>query len=143
MSRGLPRSLDLSGLARIPRFRHCFRYPLHAHDFHPLREGERLRGYYAAKPLYGKLDARGHVDRSGGFDGRIAGVFIPSPARSLKHAQLFFTRMRKDRITRDGRRNWPAIHAAAERALAARRRMPGPSATRALSGRAARAAKLR
>jgi hypothetical protein len=50
MSRGLPRSLDLSGLARIPRFRHCFRYPLHAHDFHPLREGERLRGYYAANP---------------------------------------------------------------------------------------------
>ena len=131
MSRGLPSSLDLSGLARIPRFRHYFRYPLHAHDFHPLREGERLRGYYAAKPLYGKLDARGRVDRSSGFDGRIAGVFIPSPARSLKHAQLFFTRMRKDRIMRDGRRNWPAILAAAEQAIGAKGATELPSRRRA------------
>lgn len=119
MSRGLPPSLDLARLQRIPHFRHYFRYPLHAHDFHPLRDQrDRLRGYYAAKPLYGKLDAHGRVDRSAGFDGRIAGVFVPSPARSLKHAHLFFARMRKDRVARDGRRDWPAIRKAAELALA-------------------------
>lgn len=120
MNRGrLPPSLDPAALRRLPRFRHYFRYPLHAHDFRPLRDPRgRLRGYYAAKPLYGKLDARGRVDRSAGFDGRIAGIFVPSPARSLRHARLFFARMRKDRVAHDGRRNWPAIRAAAERVLA-------------------------
>jgi len=129
MSRGLPPSLDLSGLARVPHFRHYFRYPLHARDFHPLRDPRgRLRGYYAAKPLYGKLDARGRVDRSGGYDGRVAAVFIPSPARSLKQAQLFLARMRKDRVVREGRRDWAAIRAAAERSLDAveRQRAPYP-----------------
>lgn len=119
MRHGLPRSLDLGALDRVPRFRHYFRYPLHARDFHALRDKTgRLRGYYAAKPLYGKLDARGRVDRGVGFDGRIAGVFVPSPARSLHRAQLFFAHMRKDRVTRNGRRDWPAIREATEHALA-------------------------
>jgi len=117
----LPPSLDPAQLPRaLPGVRHWFRYPLHRHDFHPLRAppAQRLLGYYSAKPLYGRLDAQGRVDRSAGFDGRIAGVFVPSPARSWAQAELFFARMPKPDVARaDGKRNWPAIHAAAERAL--------------------------
>ena len=114
----LPDSLDPADLAAaLPRFRHFFRYPLRAGDFHPLRR-ERLLGYYSAKPLYGRLDARGRVDRSGGFDGGIAAVFVPSPARSWRQARLLQARMPRAEVTRvDGRRNWPAINAAAERAI--------------------------
>lgn len=121
---GLPPSLDPAALPRaMPGFGHWFRYPLHRHDFHALRNAQArlLLGYYSAKPLYGKLDANGRVDRSAGFDGRVAGVFVPSPARSWVQAELFFTEMAKQDVTRaDGRRNWPAINAAAERELRAR-----------------------
>ena len=117
----LPRSLEPRDLpAQLAGFAHWFRYPLHADDFHPLRDAgsNALRGYYAAKPLYGRLDAHGRVDRTSGFDGRIAGVFVPSPARSWRQAELFFANMPKDEVARpDGTRNWPAINAAAERAL--------------------------
>lgn len=114
----LPPSLDPAGLARAPGVRPWFRYPLHASDFHALREGARLLGYYAAKPLYGRMDASGHVDRSAGFDGRIATVFVPSPARSWRRARVLFARAPRQRLRRaDGRRNWPLIRATAERAL--------------------------
>ena len=117
----LPNSLDPRDLpSRLADFSHWFRYPLHAQDFHPLRDAQShaLRGYYSAKPLYGKLDARGRVDRGFGFDGRIAGVFVPSPARSWRQAELFFANMPKAEVARaDGKRNWPAINAAAEREL--------------------------
>ena len=122
----LPPSLDPAALPRVlAGFRHWFRYPLHRHDFHPLRDadGARLLGYYSAKPLYGRLDAEGRVDRGAGFDGRIAGVFVPSPARSWARAELFFADMPGDEVARaDGRRDWPAIHAAAERQLRKRNR---------------------
>lgn len=117
----LPQSLDPTDLPRdLPRFRHWFRYPLHRHDFQPLRatRDQRLLGYYTAKPLYGRLDAAGRVDKSAGFNGEIAGVFVPSPARSWRQAELFFAKMPKNEVARpDGQRNWPAIHAAAEHAL--------------------------
>jgi hypothetical protein len=115
----LPPSLDPERLATLPGFRYWFRYPLHARDFHALREdNDRLLGYYAAKPLYGKLDAHGRVDRSGGFDGRIAVVFVPSPARSLRHARLLLARAPREQLRRrDGRRDWRRIRASAERAL--------------------------
>ena len=78
----------------------------------------RLLGYYAAKPLYGKLDARGRIDRSAGFDGGIIALFVPSPARSWKRARLVHARMPRDRIIgADGRRNWPAIRRTAEAAI--------------------------
>ncbi|WP_166213037.1 hypothetical protein [Cognatiluteimonas telluris] len=116
----LPRSLDPGQLAGVEGFRHYFRYPLRGDDFRPLREHARLRGYYAAKPLYGRLTRRGRVDREAGFDGEVAAVFVPSPARSLRHAQLVLARMDPGQVQRrDGRRNWPAIHAAAERAILA------------------------
>lgn len=120
----LPASLDPAELPRaLPGFRHWFRYPLHRHDFHALRDAQarRLLGYYSAKPLYGALDAKGRVDRGAGFDGRIAGVFVPSPARSWAQAELFFAEMPKQDVARaDGRRNWLTINAAAERALRGR-----------------------
>ncbi|MBE2210465.1 MAG: hypothetical protein IAE66_02565 [Xanthomonadaceae bacterium] len=120
MKAGLPASLDPALLpSQLPDFAHWFRYPLHRHDFHPLRDAKaaRLLGYYSAKPLYARLDAHGRVDRGSGFDGRVAGVFVPSPARSWRHAGLFFTTMPAADVSRDGQRNWPAINAAAERAL--------------------------
>lgn len=119
----LPPSLDPADLRRsLPGFAHLFRYSLHAHDFHPLRAADagnaRLLGYYAAKPLYGGLDARGRVDRGAGFNGGIAAVFVPSPARSWRHARLVRTRMPRTRVRRaDGRRNWPAIRQVAEAAI--------------------------
>lgn len=102
----------------LPGFAHWFRYPLHRHDFHPLRTDDdagRLLGYYAAKPLPGNLDARGRVDRNLGFNGRIVAVFVPSPARSWRHARLIHGCMPAGRVQlADGRRNWPAIRRAAE-----------------------------
>ncbi|GAB1406677.1 hypothetical protein MASR1M8_05960 [Thermomonas brevis] len=120
----LPASLHPAALpAELDGFHHWFRYPLHRRDFHPLRDAgsARLLGYYSAKPLYGRLDAKGRVDRRAGFDGRIAGVFVRSPARSWKQAELFFAEMPKQDVARaDGKRNWPAINAAVQAALRGR-----------------------
>lgn len=117
----LPRSLDPAALAAVlPRFRHYFRYPLHARDFHALRDeaDARLIGYYAAKPLYGQLDARGRVDRGAGFNGEVMAVFVPSPARSWKRARLVQARLPREQVQRvDGRRNLPAIRRVVERAI--------------------------
>lgn len=127
----LPRTLDPADLPRaLPGFAHWFRYRLHAHDFHSLRQDDgedaHLLGYYAAKPLYGKLDAQGRVDRRAGFNGEVVAVFVPSPARSWRRARLVRARMSRRNVRRaDGTRNWPAIRRTAEtairRALAASR----------------------
>lgn len=115
----LPPSLDPAQLpAAVAGFRHWFRYPLHARDFRALRDRRRLLGYYAGKPLYGKLGARGRVDRGAGFNGDLVALFVPSPARSWRQAELVFARMPPADVARpDGKRNWPAIDAALERAL--------------------------
>ena len=118
----LPGALDPERID-VPGFHYWFRYPLHAGDFHAVRADardprSRLLGYYAAKPLYGRRDARGQVDRSGGFDGGVVALFVPSPARSWRRARLLRTRIpRRDMARADGRRNWPAIRRAAERAI--------------------------
>lgn len=117
----LPRSLDPARIAEtLPAFRHWFRYPLHPEDFRPLHERKKLRGYYASKPLYGKLDAHGRVDRSAGFNGQIMAVFVPSPAHSWKNARLVQAQAPAGGMRRkDGQRNWPVIRAAAEKAILA------------------------
>ena len=118
----LPASLDPRDLPRmLPGFAHWFRYRLHDRDFHALHaEGadgaHRLLGYYAAKPLYGKLDARGRVDRSAGFSGEVVAAFVPSPARSWRRARIVRARTPRGRRT-DGKRDWPAIRRAVEAAI--------------------------
>jgi hypothetical protein len=109
---------DFDGLRRRPRFSYYFRYPLHHRDFRELREGGRLLGRITAKPLYGRLTEDGKVDRSAGFNGEVAIIFIPARARQPEAAKLFLTKISPRRVRRaDGRRNWPAIYAAAERKI--------------------------
>ncbi len=112
------KDFDLSVLRRDPRIAFYFRYPLHHDDFDELRENGRLLGRVAAKPLYGQLTPEGKVDRSAGFNGQVAVIFIPARARSARAAQLILTRMPKARVTRsDGKRDWPAILATAAKAV--------------------------
>ncbi len=112
------KDLELSGLRRMPEIRFYFRYPLHHADFREVRNEGRLLGHYAAKPLYGRLTPEGKVDRSAGYNGQVAVLFLPARARSARSARLLLTRIPRTRVTLpDGRRNWPAIRAAAERAV--------------------------
>jgi hypothetical protein len=131
MARASVWDFDLQALRREPRIAHYFRYPLHRADFHELRQRGRLLGRFAAKPLYGRLTKQGGVDRSAGHNGQVALIFIPARARSAHAAQLMLTRMpRAEVTTTGGRRNWPAIRAAAERAL--RKQLHGPKLMRLL-----------
>lgn len=108
----------LKKLRQDPEIRYYFRYPLHQKDFHEVRERGRLLGRIAAKPLYGKLSPEGKVDRSSGYSGRIAIIFIPTKARSASSARLVFTEISSQRITTStGKRNWTDILAAAEEAV--------------------------
>ncbi len=113
------KNFDLGALRRDRSIAFYFRYPLQHSDFHELRGSTgRLLGRFAAKPLYGGLTPVGHVDRSAGFDGQVAIIFIPAGARTAQSAQLLLTRMPRERVTLpNGKRNWQAIRAAAERAL--------------------------
>jgi hypothetical protein len=114
----MSKGFDLSGLRRMPEIAFCFRYPLRSADFREVRHEGRLLGRYATKPLYGRLTPEGAVDRSAGYNGQVAVIFLPARARSLRSARLLLTRMPRSRVTLlDGRRNWPAIRSAAERAV--------------------------
>lgn len=108
---------DVDAARRDRRVRCYFRYRLHTRDFHDLYGGGTLRGHYTAKPLYGRVDAQGRVDRSGGYDGRIAVLFLPEPV-DPDAVRLLFARLPPPRLTTGaGRRNWPLIREAAESAL--------------------------
>ncbi len=112
------KDVDLAALRRMPEIAYYFRYPLHHTDFHEVRIADRLRGRYAAKPLYGRLTPRGTVDRSAGYNGQVAVIFLPARARNVRTARLLLTRMPRSQVTLpNGRRNWPAIRVAAERAV--------------------------
>lgn len=114
----LPKSVDPERLRRRRPFSRYFRYPLSREAFRPVTRGRRILGYMAAKPLYGKLTADGRVDRSAGFNGRIAVLFVPSPVNGGRPPRLLFGALPRRCITRpDGQRNWPAIRAAARRAV--------------------------
>jgi hypothetical protein len=109
---------DLQALRRVPQFAHYFRYPLRHRDFHEVREQGRLLGRLAAKPLYGRLTREGKVDRSAGFNGQVAVIFIPARARTPRAAEVLITKMPRQRVTKaGGRRNWEAVYAAAEIAV--------------------------
>ena len=110
--------LDLDELRRIPRVSYYFRYPLHRHDFRDLDVEGSLRGHYAAKPLYGCLTPKGEVDRSAGYNGDIAALFVPIEARTVKDASLILIHIAPARVALpSGRRNWPAIRGAAEHGI--------------------------
>ena len=109
---------DLQALRHIPQFAYYFRYPLSHRDFHEVREQGRLLGRMAAKPLYGRLTREGKVDRSSGFNGQVAVIFIPARARTPRAAELLITKLPRRQVTKaDGRRNWETIYAAAETAV--------------------------
>src|SRR5436190_1879442 len=72
--------------------------------------------YLGASPgcwaVYGEVLAREYGEYPRQY------VFIPAKARTARSAKLFLTRMWRDRVQLpNGRRNWPAIRAAAERAI--------------------------
>src|SRR5512135_582973 len=120
MTRSMFKDFDLGGLRRNKRIAFYFRYPLYHSEFHELHDPKtgHLLGRFAAKPLYGRLTRDGRVDRSAGFNGQVAVIFVPARARSAAAAQLLLTRMAKAKvILPDGRRNWHSIHAAAERSV--------------------------
>lgn len=110
--------LDLGELRRVPRISYYFRYPLHRDDFHELKVREKLRGHYTAKPLYGRLTSSGYVDRSAGYNGEVAALFVPMEARSVDEASLLVTHIDPaDVALPSGQRNWLVIRAAAEQEI--------------------------
>ena len=110
--------IKIDDLYRVPRVRYYFRYRLHRKDFHDLQVDHHVRGHYAAKPLYGRLTSRGLVDRSGGYNGDIAALFVPIEAEDAKEAQVLLTHIPPERVvTSAGSKNWKAIRAAAEQRI--------------------------
>lgn len=110
--------IDLERLGRIPQISYYFRYPLHREDFHELKVQEALRGHYTAKPLYGRLTTSGHVDRSAGYNGDVAALYVPVHARSADDARVLLTHIDPaDVALPSGRRNWSCIRAAAEQKI--------------------------
>lgn len=109
-------TIDWGQFDRDGRLRHYFRYELREEDFRPATNAlGRTLGHYYAKPLYGRLDGRGRVDKSAGFNGEIAIAFAEPEGGRLT---LLFTRLPEGEIARpDGRRNWPAIREAARRRI--------------------------
>ncbi len=107
--------LDLEELRRVRRNSYYFRYPLHRGDFHELKVRETLRGHYTAKPLYGRLTPSGRVDRSAGYNGDVAALYVPVEARNVGDASLFVAHIEPaDVALPSGQRNWLAIRTAAE-----------------------------
>ena len=107
--------LDLAALQRQPRFSRYFRYPLHRRGYHELRIEDRPRGHYAAKPLYARLTPQGKVDRSSGYSGEIAALFVPREAVRPDEAEVILAHMDPHSVVdASGSRNWPAIREAAE-----------------------------
>ncbi|MBE0704011.1 MAG: hypothetical protein IH582_12730 [Afipia sp.] len=88
---------------------------MHRNDFHQLKVRQALRGHYAAKPLYGRFTPSGYVDRSAGYNGDVAALYVPLESRCIDEARLFVTPIDPAEVaTPSGQRNWPAIRAAAE-----------------------------
>jgi hypothetical protein len=109
---------DLRALQRDPGIAFYFRNPLQRSDFHELRQHGRLLRRFAAKPLFGRLTGEGKIDRSISFNGHIAIIFLPARARTARSADLLFTQLPPERVaSRNRRRNWPMIRAAAAQAV--------------------------
>ena len=116
--RNILSDFDMKALRKIPRVSYYFLYLLHTKDFRDLEICGKLRGHYTAKPLYGRMTKDGYVDKTAGFNGDIAALFIPIEAKALEEAELLITHMEVNHITLPaGRKNWPLIHSVAEKAI--------------------------
>lgn len=103
--------LNLDELRKIRRIGYYFRYSLHRNDFHDLTIRGYIYGHYTAKPLYGRLTPEGRVDRSAGFNGDIAAIFIPLEAKTPADAALFLLHTTPEDIQLPtGKRNWKKIN---------------------------------
>ena len=113
--------LDLDKLRKTRRIGYYFRYPLHRNNFHELKIGDLTYGHYTAKPLYGRLTAQGRVDKSAGFNGDVAILFVPSAARTFDEVELWIAHTTPSNIQLPaGRRNWKVINETAVKFITAR-----------------------
>ncbi len=113
--------LDLTELRKSRRIGYYFRYPLHRDSFHDLKIKQRLYGHYTAKPLYGHFTPDGLVDKSAGFNGDVAVLFVPLEARAPDDVELFISHtIPKDIILSTGKRNWRKINAIAVESITKR-----------------------
>lgn len=110
--------LDLDALRKLRRIGYYFRYPLYRDNFHDLRIGDQLYGHYAAKPLYGRLTPDGKVDKSAGFNGDVAVLFVPLAAKTPDQVTLLIAHAAPVHMrTPSGKRNWKKINEIAVEAI--------------------------
>jgi hypothetical protein len=96
----------LNGIRKRPEIRYYFRYGLSGREFFEIRDKGRLLGRASAKPLYDRLTSEGRVDRSSGYSGRIAIVYVPSRVRRPERAELLFADVDPNSlVTAHGRRD--------------------------------------
>lgn len=113
--------LDLEALRKRKRIGYYFRYSVHRNNFYDLMIDKQVYGHYTAKPLYGKLTPEGRVDRSAGFNGDIAVLFVPLAARDAEDVELFITHtIPENLVLPGGKRNWKKINEIAEASIAKR-----------------------
>lgn len=111
-------AIDLEELRKTRRIGYYFRYPLHRKDFHDLKIGNNIQGHYAAKPLYGSLTPEGQVDKSAGFNGEVAVLYVPLEAKTADEVQLLITHTAPKNIQLPtGKRNWEKINAIAAESI--------------------------
>jgi hypothetical protein len=108
----------LNGIRKRPEIRYYFRYALSGKEFFEVRDQGKLLGRASAKPLYDRVTPEGRVDRSSGYSGRIAVIYVPSRARSPERALLLFTEADPQSLVMpDGRRNRGVIMQKARQAI--------------------------
>jgi len=106
----------VKAIQKDKKVRYYFRYRLHGKDFKEVKRDGKVLGHYAAKPLYGRFMPDGRVDRSAGYNGKVAVLFISSVKDSLP--EVIITEIPKDNVLLEsGKRNWGAIRKAAEEAV--------------------------
>lgn len=113
--------IDLNELRKTRYIGYYFRYPLHRKDFHEFKIEDNIRGHYTAKPLYGRLTPKGRVDKSAGFNGDIAVLYVPMDAKVSEDVELFISHTTpKDIRLPNGKRNWEKINAIAVKSITER-----------------------
>ena len=113
--------LDLDELRKTRRIGYYFRYPLHRNNFNDLRIRDHIYGHYTAKPLYGRLTPEGRVDKSAGFNGDVAVLYVPLEAKTPDEAELFISHTAPKNIQLStGKRNWEKINEVAVESITKR-----------------------